>query len=218
MAYRFEVPTADQVSQWSTDGSFNQLWEDSKDYVNSGNQPFAEDVTDNQKRDYFITRFQATYSGFSTQPANQTLSMVAAYDDEKLIGIYMGYINSDDTSWNLVLTLFSPNKAGSRGYIYDDGYTSGLVALWKSLSCDRLIIWTSLGTQMAFRAASNNTYNKLSNCYEPVIIEENVEIHHYYKRPAFESPPDFEGNSVTVPEEVVYDYYTTENKFTLVFK
>lgn len=217
MAYTSMTATSEQMETWISDGTIQRLYDDSKSYIDAGSQPFDPDMTDDQKRDYFIGRFRGVYSPFTIEDDGCSSYNCAMFDDDKLIAIYHGHYDSADTSANISITLFSPNKSGSKSYLYAYDYTSVRKAYCVAMGANKVHVWVALGNGPAFRMASKRSYENFDTLYEDA-IHEDIEKHYYYERPAYTSIPTPDGISEEVPAEVIVDYRRTMTRFTLVFK
>lgn len=217
MAYSYITPTSEQMETWIADGTIQRLYDDSKSYIDAGSHPFDDNMTDDHKRDYFITRFLSVYSEDSWSPDEHTPFNHAMFDDDKLIAIYCGHYDSSDTSANISITLFSPNKSGSKSYLYSLDYTTQRRNAERALGANKAHVWMQCGNGPAFRMMAQKSYENIGVLYEDV-VHEDIEQHYYYERPAYTSIPTPDGISEEVPAEVVMDFKMTLTRFTLVFK
>ena len=63
------------------------------------------------------------------------------------------------------------------------------------------------------------SYGDLSDCYEEEIAESIIkDIHYYYERPAYQSIPTPDGLTTNEPAEVIMDFTTQSQRFTLTYK
>jgi len=217
MAYTSMTPTSEQMETWIADGTIQRLYDDSRSHIDAGSQPFDDSMSDDMKRDYFIARFRGVYSPDTVSDDGHTPYNCAMFDDDKLIAIYHGHYDSADTSSNVSITLFSPNKNGSKAYLYAYDYTSVRKDYCVGQGADKVHVWVALGNGPAFRMASQRSYENFNTLYEDA-VHEDIEKHYYYERPAYTSIPTPDGITVEVPAEVVTDYKHTMTRFTLVFK
>ena len=217
MAYTCMTPTSEQMETWISDGTIQRLYDDSKSYIDAGSLQFEDDVSDDWKRDYFIARFRGVYSPSSVPDEGHTPFNQAMFDDDKLIAIYHGHYDSADTSANISITLFSPNKSGSKEYLYSLDYTTVRKNAEKALGANKAHVWLEVGNGPAFRMASKRSYENIGVLYEDV-VHEDIEKHYYYERPAYTSIPTPDGLTEEVPAKVMFDFKKTMTRFTLVFK
>ena len=217
MAYTCITATSEQIETWIADGTIQRLYDDSKSYIDAGSLQFADGMTDDFKRDYFISRFRSVYSSDSRHPDNHTPFNQAMFDDDKLIAIYHGHYDSADTSANLSITLFSPNKSGTKSYLYALDYTTVRRNAEIALGANKTHVWVQCGNGPAFRMMAQKSYENIGILYEDV-VHEDIEQHYYYERPAYTSIPTPDGISEEVPAEVLMDFKMTLTRFTLVFK
>ena len=217
MAYTCITATSEQIETWIADGTIQRLYDDSKSYIDAGSLQFADDMTDDLKRDYFIARLRGVYSPSSVPDAGHTPFNQAMFDDDKLIAIYHGHYDSADTSANLSITLFSPNKSGTKSYLYALDYTTVRRNAEIALGANKAHVWLEVGNGPAFRMATQKSYENIGVLYSD-IRQEDIEKHYFYERPAYTSIPTPDGFSEEVPAEVKFDFKKTMTRFTLVFK
>lgn len=219
MAYSYQNATVEQLNDWELSGDMQRLFNESLEYIDAGNYTFPEGTSNDQKKDYFVARFLSAASGQMIGVGDHQYKAIACFDDEKLIGIHCGFYDPSDTSWSMCVALIGLNKSNTRSYIYEKNYTIGFNNHCKSLGATKLHIYCEQGSQVAFRFASMVSYGDLSDCYEEEIAESVIkDIHYYYERPAYQSIPTPDGLTSNEPAEVLMDFTTQSQRFTLTYK
>lgn len=218
MAYSYSFASGSDMKGWIESGDFKRLFDSSLPYIESGNYPFADDVSYDQKYEAFETLYLASASDMHFH--EYTNYVVASFEDGKLLALYDGFYNPSDTSYNLCRTLYDNDANGSRAYSYKANYVSGWVAKLKELGANKFHSWMPKGSQIAFRLQAKNTLNDLGSIFEETNggteVVENT--HYYYVRPAYTSIPTEDGLTDDYPAEVQVDFYEEQCKTTLTFK
>ena len=218
MAYTYSFASESDVNNWLENGDFKRLFDSSLPYIDDGNYLFADDATYDQKYDRFMSVYLSSASGNCLDEYNHYV--VASFEDGKLLALYDGFYNPDDTSFNLCTTLYDNDANGSRSYSYKANYVSGWVAKLKEMGATKFHSYMPRGSQIAFKLQAKNTQNDLGSIFEEMNggteVVENT--HYYYERPQQEAIPTADGLSNTEPAQVLIDYYHEQVKTTLTFK
>ena len=153
MSYSCKHLTENELQALIDDGNFQRIYDDSKDYIESGNYTYDadSDISDDAKYQHWCGIMLSFASERINSSATETHYCLATYKDNVLCMMSACYFDSADNSYNYCHALVGKID-DSKAYAFSTDFFTPQATLMKSVGADKMVFWSTQGGSLSFRA------------------------------------------------------------------